>query len=153
VFRSIESLVAEGRLEKVLTDVAPRPVQPAKRILIVDDSPTVRELERKLLAAHGYLVDCAVDGMDALNAARVGKYDLVISDVDMPRMNGIELAALIKHEPNLKSLPVMIVSYKDRPEDRQRGLEAGADHYLTKGAFEDDTLIRAVVDLIGKANA
>ncbi|KAB2650212.1 MAG: response regulator, partial [Verrucomicrobia bacterium] len=77
---------------------------------------------------------------------------LVITDVDMPRLDGIELATLIKKDERLKSLPVMIVSYKDREEDRKRGLDAGADYYLTKGSFHDETLLQAVVDLIGEAN-
>jgi len=64
-------------------------------------------------------------------------------------MDGIELASLIKRDPQLKSLPVMIVSYKDREADRLRGLEAGADYYLTKGSFHDETLLQAVQDLIG----
>ena len=68
----------------------------------------------------------------------------------MPRLDGIELATLVKKDPQLKSLPVMIVSYKDREEDRLRGLEAGADYYLTKGSFHDETLIQAVIDLIGE---
>jgi two-component system sensor histidine kinase and response regulator WspE len=67
----------------------------------------------------------------------------------MPRLDGIELAALIKKDPELKSLPVMIVSYKDREEDRLRGLEAGADYYITKGSFYDETLLQVVVDLVG----
>jgi two-component system sensor histidine kinase and response regulator WspE len=71
----------------------------------------------------------------------------------MPRMDGIELVAQIKGHPGLKSLPVMIVSYKDREEDRQNGLAAGADYYLTKGSFHDETLLQAVVDLIGEAEA
>ena len=121
-----------------------------KRVLVVDDSLTVRELERKLLAGRGYLADVAVDGMDGWNAVRGGEYDLVITDVDMPRLDGIELATLIKKDALLKSLPVMIVSYKDREEDRLRGLEAGADYYLTKGSFHDETLLQAVVDLIGE---
>ena len=65
----------------------------------------------------------------------------------------IELVGLITRDPNLKSVPVMIVSYKDRDEDRQRGLEAGAAYYLTKGSFHDETLIQAVVDLIGEPDA
>ena len=121
-----------------------------KRILAVDDSLTVRELERKLLTSRGYLADVAVDGMDGWNAVRTGVYDLVITDVDMPRMDGIEFATLIKRDPHLKSLPVMIVSYKDREADRLRGLEAGADYYLTKGSFQDETLLQAVADLIGE---
>jgi two-component system sensor histidine kinase and response regulator WspE len=91
--------------------------------------------------------------MDAWNAVRTGKYDLVITDVDMPRLDGIELASLIKQDPLLQSIPVMIVSYKDRTEDRLRGLEAGADYYLTKGSFHDETLLQAVADLIGEPEA
>jgi len=106
-----------------------------------------------MLTARGYLADVAVDGMDGWNALHSGNYDLVITDVDMPRMDGIELATLIKKDPQLKSLPVMIVSYKDREEDRLRGLEAGADYYLTKGSFHDETLLQAVIDLIGEPDA
>ena len=124
-----------------------------KRVLAVDDSLTVRELVRKLLASRGYLADVAVDGMDGWNAVRTGHYDLVITDVDMPRLDGIELAALIKKDPRLKSLPVMVVSYKESEEDRLRGLDAGADYYITKGAFHDETLLQAVVDLIGEPEA
>jgi two-component system, chemotaxis family, sensor histidine kinase and response regulator WspE len=148
--RSIEKLVAQGQLAKVERPALELTVRVPKRVLAVDDSLTVRELERKLLAARGYVAEVAVDGMDAWNAVRSGEYDLVIADVDMPRMDGIELATLIKKDPRLKSLPVLIVSYKDREEDRIRGLEAGADYYLTKGSFDDEALLQAVVDLIGE---
>jgi two-component system, chemotaxis family, sensor histidine kinase and response regulator WspE len=148
--RSIEKLIAEGPLAKVQPNRLELAARKRKRILVVDDSLTVRELVRKLLANHGYLADAAVDGMDGWNAVRAGKYDLVITDVDMPRLDGIELATLIKKDPPLKALPVMIVSYKNREEDRLRGLEAGADYYLTKGSFHDETLLQAVVDLIGE---
>jgi len=73
----------------------------------------------------------------------------VVTDVDMPRMDGIELLKLIRKDSRLQSLPVMIVSYKDRQEDRGRGLEAGADYYLTKASFHDETLLQVVADLIG----
>lgn len=148
--RSIEKLVSGGLLAKVQRGVLDLNSRKQKRILAVDDSLTVRELERKLLSGRGYLTDVAVDGMDGWNAVRNAEYDLVVTDVDMPRMDGIELATLIKKDPNLKSIPVMIVSYKDREEDRLRGLEAGADYYLTKGSFHDETLLQAVVDLIGE---
>jgi two-component system, chemotaxis family, sensor histidine kinase and response regulator WspE len=124
-----------------------------KRVLVVDDSITVRGVETKLLETHGYTVATAVDGMDGWNRVRSERFDLVITDVDMPRMDGVELVDMIKHDQQLKSIPVMIVSYKDRPEDRQRGLEAGADYYLTKGSFHDETLIDAVIDLIGTADS
>jgi two-component system sensor histidine kinase and response regulator WspE len=148
--RSIEKLASGGALAKVQRGLLDSNSRKQKRILAVDDSLTVRELERKLLCGRGYLTDVAVDGMDGWNAVRNGEYDLVVTDVDMPRMDGIELATLIKKDPHLKSIPVMIVSYKDREEDKMRGLEAGADYYLTKGSFHDETLLQAVVDLIGE---
>jgi len=147
---SIGKLISGGTLTRATgqgTDIA---AKKRKRILIVDDSLTVRELERKLLGSHGYEVEAATDGIDGWNAVRTGHFDLIISDVDMPRMDGIELVTLIKKDLNTKSLPVMIVSYKDREQDRQRGLEAGADYYLTKGSFHDETLLNAVRDLIGE---
>jgi two-component system, chemotaxis family, sensor histidine kinase and response regulator WspE len=151
VIRSIERLAGAGALSGVANDARGVAGEARKRVLVVEDSFTVRELERKLLANSGYEVEVAVDGMDGWNAARAGHFDLVITDVDMPRMDGIELVMLIKKDPHVKSTPVMIVTYKDRAEDRQRGLEAGADYYLAKGSFHDDTLLQAVVDLIGAA--
>lgn len=151
VIRSVEKLASAGTLNKVEGDGAAGFASERKRILVVDDSLTVRELERKLLSGGGYDVDVAVDGMDGWNAIRTGHYDLVVTDVDMPRLDGIELVTLIKRDNRLKTVPVMIVSYKDREEDCRRGLDAGADYYLTKGSFHDETLLRAVVDLIGEA--
>jgi two-component system sensor histidine kinase and response regulator WspE len=124
----------------------------ARRVLVVDDSLTVREMQRKLLAARGYHVDVALDGLDGWNQLRAADYDLVITDIDMPRLDGIGFLERIRHDPRLHRLPVMIVSYKDRPEDRARGLEAGADYYLAKGAFHDATLLDAVHDLVGSAH-
>lgn len=151
LIRSIDILIAGGRLDRLGERHVAQHAQRGKRVLVVDDSITVREVERNMLASRGYLVDVAVDGMDGWNAVRTGHYDLVISDVDMPRMNGFEFVAHIKDDPALKTTPVMIVSYKDREEDRARGLEAGADYYLTKGSFHDETLLDAVLDLIGEA--
>ena len=122
-----------------------------RHVLVVDDSITVRELERQLLENQGYRVDVAVDGVDGWNSVRTGRYDLVVSDVDMPRMDGIELVSLIKKDPRLRAIPVIIVSYKDREEDRIRGLDAGANFYLTKSSFHDQTFLSTVVDLIGEA--
>lgn len=152
LLRSVERLVGTGNLVAGTKPVAATGRQTKRRILVVDDSLTVRELERKLLLSRGYHVEVAVDGMDGWNAARSGNFDLVLTDVDMPRMNGIELVTLIKRDNRLRETPVMIVSYKDREEDRRAGLEAGADYYLTKGSFHDDTLLQAVNDLIGEAN-
>ncbi|HZV64716.1 MAG TPA: response regulator, partial [Telluria sp.] len=147
---SIDKLLGEGGLHQLARHGAEQK-RKAKRILVVDDSLTVREMERKLLLGRGYQVDIAIDGIDGWNVVRSGDYDLVITDVDMPRMDGIELVGLIKKDLHLHTLPVMIVSYKDRPEDRARGMTAGADYYLTKGSFHDETLLDAVFDLIGGA--
>jgi two-component system, chemotaxis family, sensor histidine kinase and response regulator WspE len=151
LLQSIGKLASDGRLAAPEPAAAGESRRTRKRVLVVDDSLTVRELERKMLVHHGYDVDIAVDGMDGWNAVRAGGFDLVITDVDMPRMDGIELVSLITSDPQLRSTPVMIVSYKDRDEDRRRGLEAGAAYYLTKGSFHDETLVQAVVDLIGEA--
>lgn len=149
--RSTDKLLAESQLQKVSKTEQTAESTTRKRVLVVDDSITVREVERKLLENQGYEVEIAVNGMDGWNALRTGHFDLVISDVDMPRMTGIELVSQIKNHSTLKSIPVIIVSYKDREQDRIRGLEVGADYYLTKSSFHDDTLLNAVVDLIGEA--
>ncbi|MFN6486723.1 MULTISPECIES: hybrid sensor histidine kinase/response regulator [unclassified Nostoc] len=148
--RTIDNILNIGQLNKVRVETAAAVLDKRQKILVVDDSITVREMERKLLENRGYNVDIAVNGVEGWNAVRTNHYDLVISDIDMPRMNGIELVRQIKSHPRLHSLPVIIVSYRDRTEDRIQGLEAGADYYLTKSSFHDSTLLDAVVDLIGR---
>lgn len=154
LFRSIERLVVTGNIQSLEYEIDANDniQQSAKRVLVVDDSLTVRELERGLLVRHGYQVDVAIDGFDGWNMVRVNHYDLVISDIDMPRMNGIELVELIRKDVHLRELPIIVVSYKDRNQDKQKGLDAGADYYLTKGSFIDDSFIHAVRDLIGESN-
>ncbi|WP_339476391.1 MULTISPECIES: hybrid sensor histidine kinase/response regulator [unclassified Pseudomonas] len=151
LLRSVDKLLDTGRLERIARQNQAQ--APRKRILVVDDSLTVRELQRKLLLNRGYDVAVAVDGMDGWNALRSEDFDLLITDIDMPRMDGIELVSLLRHDNRLQSLPVMVVSYKDREEDRRRGLDAGADYYLAKASFHDDALLDAVVELIGGARA
>jgi two-component system sensor histidine kinase and response regulator WspE len=148
--RTIDSILTQGSLRRIGShkNIA---IAEKKRILVVDDSITVREVERKLLENRGYHVSVAVDGIDGWNSLQSASFDLVISDIDMPRMNGIEFVTRLKQHPEFKGIPVMIVSYKDREEDRIRGLEAGANYYLTKSSFHDESLINAVKDLIGEA--
>jgi two-component system sensor histidine kinase and response regulator WspE len=124
-----------------------------KRVLVVDDSITVREVERQMLARLGYEVETAVDGVDGFTQLKAGRFDLLVTDVDMPRMNGIEFVKALRREPRFASLPVAIVSYKDRAEDRAAGMEAGANAYLTKGSFQDQSFIQTITDLIGEAQA
>ncbi|BAY36905.1 CheA signal transduction histidine kinase [Nostoc sp. NIES-2111] len=149
--RSIAKLLSSGQISQVNHSSQQEITKAYKRVLVVDDSITVREMERKLLENKGYKVEVAVNGMDGWNAIRSSEYNLVITDIDMPRMNGFELTSQIKTHEKLKHIPVIIVSYKDREEDRIHGLEAGANYYLTKSSFHDDTLLQAVIDLIGEA--
>lgn len=153
MLRSVDKLLNTGRLERIARRNQQATEAPRKRVLVVDDSLTVRELQRKLLLNRGYEVAVAVDGMDGWNALRSEDFDLLITDIDMPRMDGIELVTLLRRDSRLQSLPVMVVSYKDREEDRRRGLDAGADYYLAKASFHDDALLDAVVELIGGARA
>lgn len=147
---SIESILKFGKIEKISLKENIIKEYKTKKILVVEDSLTVREVERKLLENRGYKVTVAVDGIDGWNVLHRGEdFDLIISDIDMPRMNGIDLVKKIRTEEKFKEIPIMIVSYKDREEDKLKGLEAGANYYLAKSSFHDDTLINAVEDLIG----
>ncbi len=148
LFRSMDQFIQTGLLVRCETrSVGGR----KKRVLVVDDSITVREVERQLLLHHGYEVAVAVDGVDGWNKVRAEQYDLMVSDIDMPRMNGLQLVQTLRADEHLKDMPVIIVSYKEREEDRVRGLEVGANAYLTKSSFHDNRFMEAVADLIGPA--
>ncbi len=121
------------------------------RILVADDSLTTRTLEENVLAAAGYDVVTAPDGAEALRIVEAGGIDLVVTDVEMPRMTGLELCARIRASRANASLPVIIVSSLDRPEHRAAGMEAGADAYVTKSSFEQGELIALVERLIGRS--
>ncbi len=151
--RSIVNLSGERRLERIEKSIegARAKERGKQRVLVVEDSITVRELERQILEARGYAVDTAVDGADGWNQVRTREYRLVITDVDMPRMDGFELVRLIRNDPRLSSIPVVIVSYKEGDEHKMRGLDVGASAYLTKSSFRDQTFMETVVDLIGEA--
>jgi two-component system sensor histidine kinase and response regulator WspE len=147
LIRSLDQLIQTGTLARCQRDGAGE--MRRKRVLVVDDSITVREVERQILRHHGFDVAVAVDGVDGWNVARAESFDLVVTDVDMPRMNGLELVRALRGHGALRDVPVIIVSYKDREEDRLRGLEVGANAYLTKGSFHDHTFLEAVTQLIG----
>lgn len=147
---SIRRGLSDGAIRAVAAGALSNDAHARKRVLVADDSITVREVERQLLRRLGHEVEVAVDGMDAWNQLCAGRFDLLVTDVDMPRMNGIELVRMIRRDPRFTNLPVAIVSYKDRAEDRAAGLEAGANAYLTKGSFQDQTFARTIADLIGE---
>jgi two-component system sensor histidine kinase and response regulator WspE len=120
----------------------------APRLLVVEDSVTVREVERHFLEQAGYQVTTAVNGIDGLNKARAGEFQMMITDIDMPRMNGIELISTLRGMERFRALPIVVVSYKDRAEDKEKALEAGADRYVTKSQFDTDVMLAIVADLL-----
>ncbi len=120
-----------------------------KRILIVEDSMTTRELEKSILQSHGYEVDTCVDGLNALNHLQNHRYDLIVSDVEMPRMDGFELCRSVKQITEHHETPFIIVSSLDREEDKRKGIEVGAQAYIIKNAFDQSSLVDTIRRLIG----
>ena len=131
-------------------DSAEEAAAPAQ-VLVVEDSVTVREVERHFLEQAGYQVTTAVNGMDGLNKAKAGDHRILITDIDMPRMNGIELIRTLRGMDRFRQLPIIVVSYKDRAEDRDKAMEAGADRYVTKSEFDTDAMLAMVAQLLASA--
>jgi two-component system chemotaxis sensor kinase CheA len=128
-------------------DAAPAPER--GRVLVVDDALTVRELQRSILERAGYTVVTAGDGLEALARLSDTEVDIVLTDVEMPNMDGFALTEEIRSRPALTGLPVVILTSRSSDEDRRRGLEAGADAYVVKSAFDQVGLIDAVERLLG----
>lgn len=120
-------------------------------ILVVDDAMTVRELQRSILERSGFDVRVAGDGVEALAALAEAPVDLVLTDVDMPNMDGFALTEAIRAQPATENLPILILTSRDSDTDRQRGLEAGADGYIVKSAFDEAGLLAAVNRLLGRS--
>ena len=120
-----------------------------KRILIVEDAFSTRELEKSILENHGYLVDTAVDGLDALDRMTGNKYDLIVSDIEMPRMDGFELCRTLKKNEGFKNIPFVMVTALQKEEDKRRGMEVGAAAYIVKSAFEQTNLLETIERLVG----
>ena len=119
-----------------------------KAILVVEDSITSRMLLKNILESAGYHVVTAVDGQDGLTTLKTGHFDLVVSDVQMPRMDGYELTTRIRQDKALSELPVILVTSLGSREDRERGVEAGASAYIIKTSFDQGSLLETVKRLI-----
>lgn len=119
-----------------------------RSVLIVEDSVTSRTLLKNILEVSGYEVQTAVDGIDALTTLKTGEFDLVVSDVDMPRMNGFDLTAKIRADKKLADLPVILVTALETREDRERGIDVGANAYIIKSSFDKSNLLEAIRRLI-----
>jgi two-component system chemotaxis sensor kinase CheA len=125
-----------------------KPQEKSPTVLIVDDSFTARTLEKSILEVHGYNVLVAIDGTEALSKLRSEEIDLVISDVQMPRMDGLALLREMKRDERFSQLPVILVTSMDRAEDQERGLSLGADAYLVKQRFDHQTLLDTIRQLL-----
>ena len=119
-----------------------------QRILIVDDEPAVREALQRSLAFEGYATEVAVDGADALEKATAYKPDLLVLDIQMPRMDGLTLVRRIREVPAWARLPVIVVSQYGRRDDLQKAASAGADRYIVKSSFEPRQLVDMVAELV-----
>jgi len=113
-------------------------------VLVVEDSITSRTLIRNILEFAGYRVTTAVDGIDAMTVLRTDKFDLVVSDVEMPRMNGFDLTARIRADKKLADLPVILVTALESREDRERGIDVGANAYIVKSSFDQSNLLDVI---------
>ncbi|HSJ23668.1 MAG TPA: response regulator [Longimicrobiales bacterium] len=143
-------LAAAGRAG---TGIAPggasRRRTPQRRILVADDSITTRTLEQSVLESAGFAVTTAVNGEDAWQRLEADGADLLVADVEMPRMDGIALCRRIRASSRFAELPIVLVTGLGSAEDRARGLEAGADAYIVKSSFDQATLLETVQQLIG----
>jgi chemotaxis protein histidine kinase CheA len=131
-----------------------RTVQPIREerqqtILVVDDSINTREIEKSVLEAYGYLVELAEDGEDGWEKTRATLYDLVITDVEMPRLDGFSFTERLRADEQYGQVPVIIVTSREKDEDKRRGIQVGANAYIVKGAFDQSNLIETVRSLIG----
>jgi two-component system chemotaxis sensor kinase CheA len=137
---------------KVRAAALPRSVAvetPGRRsILVAEDSITARTLLKNILESAGYDVKTAVDGADAFTMLKSEHFDLLVSDVDMPRMNGFELTAKIRVDKKLPELPVVLVTAMESREDRERGIEVGAHAYIVKSSFDQSNLLAVISRLV-----
>src|SRR5439155_21578522 len=129
---------------------APRETQ-AATVLVVEDSFIVRELQRSILESAGYHVQTAKNGVEANEQlATEESIELDVTDVDMPEMGGIELTEAIRADPARSTLPIVIVTSRGEDDERQRGIDAGADAYMVKRGFDQQVLLETVERLVGR---
>lgn len=129
-----------------LPDEVPSPAPAARRlrVLVVDDSITTRTLEKNILETAGFDVTVAIDGVEGWLRLNEGDYDVVISDVEMPNMNGLDLTRQIRSSSHTRDIPIILLTSLARPEQQQAGLQAGADAYLIKSQFDQGELLRMI---------
>ncbi len=150
----VPDLIASAKAapaRKVLEEVSRRikPKERRGRVLVVEDSLTTRELQRSILEAAGYEADVAVDGLDGLRKVTDTEYDVVITDISMPRMDGFDMIQRIKRDPRRKSVPVIIITSRATESDKKRGMAVGADMFIVKTEFDQSSFLEAVSKFAG----
>jgi len=118
-------------------------------VLLVDDSLIAREVEKNIFENLGFVVDTAIDGMDGLEKLQSGHYDMLVTDLEMPRLDGFGLVRQVRNQPEYKELPIVVISTRESAEDRMRALEVGADSYMVKQHLEASNIISTVIALVG----
>ena len=142
----MKSAVSAGKAG--VTAGAEKATEKIYRILVTEDSITSRALIKDILETAGYQVETAVDGVDGYTKALIGEFDLIVSDVDMPRMNGFELTAKIRMNKKLSELPVVLVTALESREDREHGIDVGANAYIIKSSFDQSNLLEVIRKLL-----
>lgn len=120
-----------------------------KTILVVDDSYNTREIEKSILEAYGYIVVTAGDGEEACDKTRNELYDLIVTDIEMPKMDGFTFTEILRNDSRYSNIPIIIVTSREKEEDKRRGIRVGANAYIVKGAFDQSNLLDTVRSLIG----
>lgn len=142
------ALKLSGRSVRMAGEEAAEALTETRAILIAEDSITSRTLLKNILETSGYRVKATVDGLDAWTALRSEEFDLVVSDVEMPRMNGFELTARIRSDKKLADMPVILVTALQSREDREKGIDVGANAYIVKSSFDQSNLLEVIKRLI-----
>lgn len=146
---NVEDLVRSAAVVRAAPRTAVVPAEKKRKtVLVVEDSITSRMLLKNILESAGYGVRTAVDGVDALTALKTESFDAVVSDIEMPRLNGFGLTSKIREDRKLAQLPVVLVTALESDADRERGVDAGADAYIVKSSFDQSNLLAAVERLV-----
>ena len=144
----LKSATEAGAAARPADAPAEDPERTKRSILVAEDSITSRALLKNILETAGYEVRTAVDGAEAFAALKTATFDLLVSDVDMPRMNGFGLTAKVRSDPKLAGLPVVLVTALGSREDRERGIDAGANAYIVKSSFDQSNLLEVLRRLL-----
>ncbi|MGM0521945.1 MAG: hybrid sensor histidine kinase/response regulator [Pseudomonadota bacterium] len=145
----VPALMAQARRDAASTTSPTAAPRTAHRVLVVDDSLNTREIEKDVLEAWGYHVTLAENGRDGLTKALAEPFDAVLTDVEMPVMDGFALTAELRKNDDYRHRPIIIITSREKEADRRRGIEVGADAYIVKGSFDQNNLVETLKALLG----